>query len=44
VICAIQMIFIAYLEPLAELKEMAKTNREMTLYIVENEEKIKALF
>ena len=33
VICSIQMIFMAYCESKNELKEMAKTNREMTQYL-----------
>ena len=33
---SIQMIFIAYCEPQDELKELAKVNREMLCYIVEN--------
>ena len=36
VICSIQMVFAAYCEPQSELKELAKTNREMFKYIVEN--------
>ena len=36
VICSIQMIFAAYCETKSELKELAKTNREMLQYIAGN--------
>jgi len=41
VLCSIQMIFIAYCEAKNELNELAKTNRGMLKYIIENEEMIK---
>lgn len=43
VICSIQMICVAYFESVNELKELAKTNREMLHFIVEQEAKIKRL-
>ena len=43
VICSIQMVFGAYCESQVELKELAKTNREMLQFILEQEAKIKQL-
>lgn len=43
VICSIQMICVAYFESVSELKELAKTNREMLQFIIEQEAKIKQL-
>ena len=43
VICSIQMICVAYFESVGELKELAKTNREMLQFIIEQEAKIKQL-
>jgi len=42
-ICTIQMIFTAYCEPQNELKELARTNREMLMYIVENRKRISSV-
>ena len=44
VICSIQMVFAAYCEPQNELKELAKTNREMLRYIVDNKDSIISIF
>ena len=44
IICAIQMIFVAYCDDIPELQELAKTNREMLMYIIENEAVIKRIF
>lgn len=41
VICSIQMICIAYFDNHDAYKELAKTNREMLLFIIKNKEKIK---
>lgn len=43
VICSIQMICIAYFENLDIYKELAKTNRQMLKFIIQNKEKIKNL-
>lgn len=44
VICSIQMIFIAYLDNHDIYKELAKTNREMLKYIIQNKENIESIF
>jgi AraC-type DNA-binding domain-containing proteins len=44
VICSIQMIFAAYCEPQSELKELAKTNREMLEFIVGCKKQIDNIF
>ena len=44
VVCAIQMVFVAYCDNIPELQELAKTNREMLVYIVENEDVIRKIF
>ena len=41
VICSIQMICIAYFDNHDAYKELAKTNREILLFIIKNKEKIK---
>ena len=45
VICSIQMVFIAWLETQAgeEFKELAKTNRDMMSFIVENKARINGI-
>lgn len=40
VLCSIQMICVAYFESIDEYKELAKTNREMLQYIVQNKTRI----
>ena len=44
VICSIQMIFTAYCEPQSELKELAKTNREMMRFIAGSKARISRIF
>lgn len=44
VICSIQMICVAYFESREELKQLAKTNRKMLIYIVNNKTKIQQIF
>jgi len=43
VLCAIEMICLAYFEGNDKLKDVAKVNREMLMYIVKNEVMIKGL-
>jgi len=43
VICSIQMICIAYFDGFPELQELAKTNREMLMYIIKSEDLIKQI-
>ena len=43
IICAIQMIFVAYCDDVPELQELAKTNREMLVYMIDNENVIKGI-
>ncbi|MFY9390978.1 MAG: helix-turn-helix domain-containing protein [Limnochordia bacterium] len=43
VICSIQMICIAYFESQDKYKELARTNRDMLRFIVENRERIEAV-
>lgn len=44
VICSIQMICVAYFESREEFKQLAKTNRKMFMYIVNNKAKIQQIF
>jgi len=44
VICSIQMICIAFFESRDKYKELAKTNRQMLQFIVQNKEKIDNIF
>jgi len=44
VICSIQMICVAYFESREEFRELAKVNRKMLMYIVENKENIRRVF
>lgn len=44
VICSIQMICVAYFENQEEFKQLAKTNRKMLIYIVNNKDKIQQIF
>lgn len=44
VICSIQMICIAFFESRDEFKELAKINRRMLQYIIENQEAIRSAF
>lgn len=44
VICSIQMICVAYFESVNEYKDLAKTNREMLLYIVDQRNHINSIF
>ena len=44
VICSIQMICVAYFESREEFKQLAKTNRKMLMYIVNNKAKIQQIF
>lgn len=44
IICSIQMICVAYFESVNEYKDLAKINREMLLYIIEQKDKIKNIF
>ena len=44
VILSIQMSSVAYCEPQEALRELAKTNREMLVYIVKNKDRIMAMF
>jgi len=43
-LCSIQMIFVAYCEPRAELKELAIVNREMLQYIVSSRAQLEGVF
>lgn len=43
-ICSIQMICVAYFESVDELKELAKTNREMLMLMAKNKERISKVF
>ena len=43
VLCSIEMICLAYFEGIDKLKDVAKVNREMFVYIVKNETLIKGL-
>lgn len=40
VVCSIQMICVAYFERVNEYKDLARTNREMLVYIIEQKEQI----
>ena len=44
VICSIQMICVAYFESCDEYKELAKTNRRMLQFIIQNKKQIDAIF
>lgn len=44
VLCSIQMICTAYFESVDEYKDLAKTNREMLLYIIKQKERINSIF
>ena len=44
VICSIQMICVAYFESVNEYKDLARTNREMLLYIIGQKERIDNIF
>lgn len=44
VILSIQMICVAYFECVTEYKDLAKTNREMLLYIIEQKDRVKNIF
>lgn len=44
VICSIQMICVAYFESVNEYKDLAKINREMLLYIIEQKDRINSIF
>ncbi len=44
VICSIQMICVAYFWSREEFKQLAKTNRKMFMYIVNNKAKIQQIF
>ena len=44
VICSIQMVCVSYFESHEELKQLAKTNRKMLMYIVNNKAQIKQMF
>ncbi len=44
VICSIQMICVAYFESVNEYKDLAKINREMLMYIIEQKERIDNIF
>lgn len=44
VICSIQMICVAYFESVNDYKDLAKTNREMLLYIIEQKNSINNIF
>ncbi len=44
VICAIEMVCTAYFESREEFKQLAKTNRKMFKYIVDNKAKIQQMF
>lgn len=44
VICSIQMICVAFFESVDEYKELAKTNRRMLQFIVQNQDQITSIF
>lgn len=44
VICSIQMICVAYFESVNDYKDLAKINREMLLYIIEQKDQINNIF
>jgi len=44
VICSIQMICVTYFESREEFKQLAKTNRKMFKYIVDNKAQIQQIF
>ncbi len=44
VICSIQMICVAFFESVDEYKELAKTNRRMLQFIVQNQDQITGIF
>lgn len=44
VICSIQMICVAYFESVNEYKDLARTNREMLQYIIEQKNQINSIF
>ncbi|MDE6724145.1 MAG: helix-turn-helix domain-containing protein, partial [Ruminiclostridium sp.] len=44
VICSIQMICVAYFESVDEYKDLARTNREMLVYIIRAKEQINKIF
>lgn len=44
VICSIQMICVAYFESVNEYINLARTNREMLLYIIKQKDRIKNIF
>lgn len=43
VICSIQMICVAYFETVDMFRELAKTNRRMLRYIIQNRRNIESL-
>lgn len=44
VICSIQMICVAYFESVNEYKDLARTNRKMLVYIIEQKDQINNIF
>ncbi len=44
VICSIQMICVAYFESVSEYKDLARTNREMLLYIIGQKDRINSIY
>ncbi len=44
VICSIQMICVAYFESVNEYKDLAKINREMLVYIIDQKDRIDNIF
>ncbi len=44
VICSIQMICVAYFESVNEYKDLARTNREMLVYIIDQKDRIDNIF
>ncbi len=44
VICSIQMICVAYFESVNDYKDLAKVNREMLLYIIDQKDRINNIF
>jgi len=44
VICSIQMICVAYFESVNEYKDLAETNREMLVYIIDKKDRINNIF
>jgi len=44
VLCSVQMICVAYFESVSEYKDLARTNREMLIYMINQKDRIDNIF